>query len=53
MHKCGQNQFKWPIHLDEYCYDCVLCVLNSPIPVNNCGLFKLQPDFEKFKKFYA
>ena len=52
MHKCGQNQLKWLIHSDECWYNSVLCVLNSPVPVNNCGVFKLQPDdFEKFEKF--
>ena len=54
MHECGQNQFKWPIHSDECWCNRVLCVLNSPIPVNNPGMFKLQPDdFEKIKKFLA
>ena len=52
MHECGKNQFKWPIHSDECWYNSMLCVLNSPIPVNNHGVFKLQPgDFENFKKF--
>ena len=54
MHECGQNQFKWPIHSDECWCNRVLCVLNSPIPVNNPGMFKLQPDdFEKIKKLLA
>ena len=48
MHECGQNQFNWPIHSDQCWYNSVLCLLNSPIPLNNCGVFKLQPDaFEK------
>ena len=48
MHECGQNQFKWHIHLDECWYDSMVCGLNSPIPVDNCGVFKFPPDdFEK------